>query len=164
MFQFSGLASLSRYCIFNAVGCPIRKSADVTIVCISPQLIAAYHVLHRLSEPRHPPCALSCFKKFEIVFVTRPLTSDQPKTWWLENYVIDTRTLSSNNFSIDYPICQRTLKQWSFELLAFSCELLAFSVCRCSGYEPVDQQRFCCHHLQVWKNCFVLVGRLVACG
>ena len=27
----------------------------------SPKLIAAYHVLHRLREPRHPPYALSYF-------------------------------------------------------------------------------------------------------
>ena len=29
-------------------------------ICSSPQLFAAYHVLHRLLVPRHPPCALSC--------------------------------------------------------------------------------------------------------
>ena len=28
-------------------------------ICSSPQLFAAYHVFHRLSVPRHPPCALS---------------------------------------------------------------------------------------------------------
>ena len=28
-------------------------------ICQSPRLIAAYHVLHRLPEPRHPPCALN---------------------------------------------------------------------------------------------------------
>ena len=27
--------------------------------CRSPWLIATYYVLHRLSSPRHPPCALS---------------------------------------------------------------------------------------------------------
>ena len=27
-------------------------------ICSSPQLIAAYHVFHRLLVPRHPPCAL----------------------------------------------------------------------------------------------------------
>ena len=27
-------------------------------MCSSPRLIAAYHDLHRLSMPRHPPCAL----------------------------------------------------------------------------------------------------------
>ena len=36
------------------------------LVCSSPQLIAAYHVLHRLLEPRHPPYALNCFKKYQI--------------------------------------------------------------------------------------------------
>ncbi len=30
-------------------------------MCHSPKLIAAYHVLHRLSKPRHPPYALSNF-------------------------------------------------------------------------------------------------------
>ena len=31
------------------------------VICTSPWLFAAYHVLHRLQEPRHPPCALSYF-------------------------------------------------------------------------------------------------------
>ena len=31
-----------------------------TDICSSPQLFAAYHVLHRLLVPRHPPCALFC--------------------------------------------------------------------------------------------------------
>ena len=39
-------------------GCPIRRSRD-PLVCSSPGLIAAYHVLHRLSAPRHPPYTLS---------------------------------------------------------------------------------------------------------
>ena len=32
-----------------------------TAICASPKLIAAYHVLHRCQEPRHPPYALSYF-------------------------------------------------------------------------------------------------------
>ena len=31
------------------------------VICTYPELIAAYHVLHRLREPRHPPCALNYF-------------------------------------------------------------------------------------------------------
>ena len=31
------------------------------VICTYPRLIAAYHVLHRLHEPRHPPCALIHF-------------------------------------------------------------------------------------------------------
>ena len=30
-------------------------------ICSSPRLFAAYHVLHRLSVPRHPPCALFAY-------------------------------------------------------------------------------------------------------
>jgi hypothetical protein len=52
-------------------GCPIRKSPDLMLVCSSPELIAAYHVLHRLSEPRHPPYALKCFKR--VITITRHL-------------------------------------------------------------------------------------------
>ena len=49
----------------------VRKNADglshseirgSTAICALPRLIAAYHVLHRLREPRHPPCALSYFR------------------------------------------------------------------------------------------------------
>jgi hypothetical protein len=31
------------------------------VICTSPRLLAAYHVLHRLNEPRHPPFALVYF-------------------------------------------------------------------------------------------------------
>ena len=31
------------------------------VICTSPWLVAAYHVLHRLNEPRHPPFALIYF-------------------------------------------------------------------------------------------------------
>ena len=31
------------------------------VICTYPSLIAAYHVLRRLNEPRHPPFALSYF-------------------------------------------------------------------------------------------------------
>src|SRR3981189_1697536 len=39
-------------------GFPIRTSSDQRSVDSSPRLIAASYVLHRLSMPRHPPCAL----------------------------------------------------------------------------------------------------------
>ena len=39
-------------------GLPHSDICGSTLVCSSPQLFAAYHVLLRLWEPRHPPCAL----------------------------------------------------------------------------------------------------------
>src|SRR3954453_13427733 len=41
-----------------APGFPIRTSSDQRSVDSSPRHNAASHVLHRLSMPRHPPCAL----------------------------------------------------------------------------------------------------------
>ena len=38
------------------------------VICTSPQLVAAYHVLHRLREPRHPPYALSYFLRLDTAF------------------------------------------------------------------------------------------------
>ena len=39
-------------------------------ICHSPQLIAAYHVLHRLPVPRHSPCALSHLTFFRVQFLS----------------------------------------------------------------------------------------------
>ena len=43
----------------TASGFPHSDIPGSKVVCTSPRLIAAYHVLHRLLVPRHPPCALS---------------------------------------------------------------------------------------------------------
>lgn len=40
-------------------GFPIRTPPDQSLFSGSPKLFAAYHVLHRLPMPRHPPYALS---------------------------------------------------------------------------------------------------------
>ena len=42
-------------------------------ICSSPKLFAAYHVLHRLSVPRHPPCALLRLTFICIALHTRAL-------------------------------------------------------------------------------------------
>ena len=39
-------------------GFPIQTPPDQCVFGHSPRLIAAYHVFHRLSAPRHPPVAL----------------------------------------------------------------------------------------------------------
>ena len=54
----------ARLCIHRAVaevcsaGFPHSEIGGSPDICSSPPLIAAYHVFHRLSVPRHPPCAL----------------------------------------------------------------------------------------------------------
>ena len=41
-----------------SAGFPHSDISGSMAICASPKLFAAYHVLLRLSVPRHPPCAL----------------------------------------------------------------------------------------------------------
>ena len=43
----------------HLAGFPHSEIRGSKVVCTSPRLIAAYHVLHRPSMPRHPPYALT---------------------------------------------------------------------------------------------------------
>ena len=43
-----------------SAGFPHSEISGSKDMCSSPKLFAAYHVFHRLSVPRHPPCALLC--------------------------------------------------------------------------------------------------------
>ena len=62
---FTSLRLLSSAYIFSRVwsgitrtGLPHSEIPGSKVVCTYPRLIAAYHVLHRLLVPRHPPYAL----------------------------------------------------------------------------------------------------------
>ena len=56
MFQFPGLAPLA-----GSYGLPHSDITGSWAVCAYPVLFAAYHVLHRLRMPRHPPYTLNYF-------------------------------------------------------------------------------------------------------
>ena len=66
MFQFPWFASVPcvRITGLQPAGLSHSEIAGSKIICIYPALIAAYHVLHRLREPRHPPDALTCFRRY----------------------------------------------------------------------------------------------------
>ena len=63
MFQFRRFPTyayfvqrrLMEYC---SIGFPHSEISGSKLICSSPKLIAACHVLHRLLMPRHSPCAL----------------------------------------------------------------------------------------------------------
>ena len=87
---FTSLGSLTSAYGFGGVfpglareGFPIRRSPVITPVCGSPKLIAACHVLHRLSLPRHSPCALSSLT-IELTPRREPnrFGPDQEITWF----------------------------------------------------------------------------------
>ena len=64
MFQFSGFPSIHYEFMYRYTGITLYEfpHSDIfgsKVACTSPKLIAAYHVLHRLLAPRHPPYALN---------------------------------------------------------------------------------------------------------
>src|SRR5579862_5623081 len=69
MFQFTALAPYT-----YLIGCTvIQGSRDQRLFDGFPELIAAFHALHRLLTPRHPPHALSSL-------TTMILASQPPRT------------------------------------------------------------------------------------
>ena len=52
----------ARITVLQTAGLSHSEILGSTVICTYPKLIAAYHVLHRLREPRHPPDALTFFR------------------------------------------------------------------------------------------------------
>ena len=99
MFQFRRFptytyfvqCTLTEYC---SAGFPHSEILGSMLMCSSPRLIAACHVLHRLLMPRHSPCALisltssthtpypslSPFGKSSLIS-SRLLSKSQPLRW-----------------------------------------------------------------------------------
>jgi hypothetical protein len=59
MVHFPEFALTTLYIQVAVIGFPHSEINGSLNKCFSPLLIAAYHVLHRLEVPRHPPYALS---------------------------------------------------------------------------------------------------------
>ena len=72
IFSSSGYLDVSVLRVFfsfeitglQPAGLPHSDIRGLMVVCTSPQLFAAYHVLRSLWEPRHPPYALISFLLF----------------------------------------------------------------------------------------------------
>ena len=91
------------------MGCPIRTSPDHSLFSNSPKLIAASHVLHRLSTPRHPPIALSsltispCFRKLlRTRILPDSLVKEQPETCYIPGKFL--RTGGGERIRTDDPL------------------------------------------------------------
>ena len=74
MFQFPPFAPASLVTGLQPAGLPHSEITGSKPVCSSPVLIAAYHVLHRLQKPRHPPSALVTFSLYELFHESQELS------------------------------------------------------------------------------------------
>ena len=68
MFQFPSFAPAQLVTCLQHAGLPHSDITGSIPVCSSPVLFAAYHVLHRLQKPRHPPFALVTFSLYDFLF------------------------------------------------------------------------------------------------
>src|SRR6185437_13679967 len=95
MFQFTGLASFR----IVQLHCTGLSHSEICGSNACVQLPAAYRSLPRPSsplEPRHPPCALICFKNIQILscLTTLKTYKDLDKSYSV--------------LQLFFPICQRT--------------------------------------------------------
>src|SRR5688500_163209 len=91
-------------------GFPHSGISGSTPTCGSPKLIAAYRALHRLSVPRHPPCALLSLDRIMLAegWFKPPRHSGPPKTH--TRLVLSSRRCFSLDFfyPTHYPCFQST--------------------------------------------------------
>ena len=106
MFQFPGFPSLARFPLLGVF--PHSDICGSRLICSSPQLFAACHVLLRRLMPRHPPYALLCFVSVILLYLRS-----------LALMFLLTRLLLSFLFSIYVSI------------LTFYFALLVFNFCLC---------------------------------
>ena len=78
MFQFRAFPSYG-YLIHRTIPeycsgvLPHSEISGSTLICSSPKLFAACHVLHRLLMPRHSPCALFSLTYLRLFLLTSSL-------------------------------------------------------------------------------------------
>ena len=78
MFQFRAFPSYD-YLIHRTIPeycsgvLPHSEISGSTLICSSPKLFAACHVLHRLLMPRHSPCALFSLTYLRVGLLTSSL-------------------------------------------------------------------------------------------
>ena len=120
MFQFRRFPTyayfiqrtLTEYC---SAGFPHSEISGSTVICTSPKLIAACHVLHRLLMPRHSPCALIS----------------------LTSYSFFSERIDANLVLIEFELCRLQIQQnYRFTLLAIKKvpQLRLFPSVACSSY------------------------------
>jgi hypothetical protein len=101
MFQFEAFAPGRQ--VGQVMGLSHSDIRGSTLLCSSPQLFAALHVLHRLSVPRHPPCALSCLLLNHCAGRPAQLIT-QPCYWFVSPFVLS-HSVHTHALTRSQPTC-----------------------------------------------------------
>ena len=98
--------------VLQTAGLSHSEITGSKVICTYPMLIAAYHVLHRLREPRHPPCALIYFLFTKI--------SNHHHTQWKMIYVAHTFSCIVKSSSI-CDLSKKDGPELQFYFTVFAC-------------------------------------------
>ena len=115
MFQFRRFPSHT-YLIQYGIPCggfPHSEISGSMLICSSPKLIAAYHVLHRLLMPRHSPCALFSLT-FPYIAVSKSTKRIDSPIW----------------FSIIVELCRLIRILFSQKLYFYPCRFYYMKTCK----------------------------------
>ena len=132
----------SKWCLITSLwsGFPHSEIAGSKLIRSSPTLIAAYHVLHRLCIPRHPPNALKTLDRSHYQWPSSRLLNSGNAVHWQTIYlIIDQHSKGS---------CALTLKasHLANNVFAQCLEMLIASMVECpdcnrthTGERPVSR-------------------------
>ena len=109
------VCALCAACLQHA-GLPHSEIRGSSHICWSPRLIAAYHVLHRLREPRHPPYTLIyflpliCLLRHMVCFFDPPSgrTGQAPPLQTASLLLYALLFSTSSNMSKNFPLSQES--------------------------------------------------------
>ena len=108
-------------------------------ICASPKLFAAYHVLLRLREPRHPPSALNLLSFLTFYYVSFS-TLDCPFGFSRVSFHTQSRLMYFKFcsffrflFFIAFPLCQRS----SLLIRNSECGILNYSSTSCGEFKMI---------------------------
>ena len=108
-------------------------------VCRSPWLIAAYHGLHRLCVPRHPPHAIARLTTKMVSLELDPLSRHSPSQSCIPSRARAINRVQSRSIvSLFQPVCSRVSTQNSDK------SLYQLFACSCDSSIPRSTIRFCC--------------------
>ena len=146
MFQFSGFAPL-RVTILQLAGLPHSEICGSPRMCQSPQLIAAYHVFHRLQDPRHPPYALCNFLKYYSVQVNCSLLVTRLLLNLVNTLVLFSLPKMSKNFilitsrSLYCLFCVEQASGANSKSLSLEVKTCCFYLCICNQWRITESNR-----------------------
>ena len=139
MFQFRRFPSYD-YLIHHRIPCggfPHSEISGSMLICSSPKLIAAYHVLHRLLMPRHSPCAL--FSLTNKAFALQVLTIKK-SPYWFSITVELCRLILEVYFSWNCGVTQIWLNKFPFMLPSHNCIIITMFSFQGAFFESLLQE------------------------